>query len=289
MGPRTPSAGRAPMHDARKGKRLGNLAQRLITAALFIPLLLYLMYLAPPWGMTLLVGLAVAVAAHELMAMVLPYSRPLRWYGLIMTVALSASVLLVRAADAVLSAIIVVVVGGLVTGLLAPLPLERAASRMAWLIAGPIYVGLLLSTVALLHELPYGGSWILLTMMLAWLGDTGGYFAGRFLGKRKLYPTVSPKKTVEGSLGGLGGSLVGALLAYGWYLPGLPLVHAVLLAIVAGAFGQMGDLCVSLLKRSTGVKDSGAILPGHGGLLDRIDALMFTAPITWLYATWVLY
>jgi phosphatidate cytidylyltransferase len=277
------------MHDERKGRSLGNLAQRLITAALFIPFLLYLMFLAPPWGIPALVGVAVAVAAHELMAMVIPYSRPLRWYGVFATLALSATVLLVRSAEAVLTAVVAVVVGGLLTGLLAPHPLDRASSRMGWLITGPIYVGVLLTTVALLHELPFGGSWILLTMMLAWLGDTGGYFAGRFLGKHKLYPTVSPKKTVEGALGSLGGSLAGALLAAAWYLPDLPLAHAVPLALVAGAFGQMGDLCVSLLKRSTGVKDSGTILPGHGGLLDRIDALMFTAPITWLYATWILY
>jgi phosphatidate cytidylyltransferase len=176
-----------------------------------------------------------------------------------------------------------------VSGLFAPTPLERASARTGWLIAGPVYIGVLFTTIALLHQLPMGGSWVLLTMTLAWLGDTGGYFAGRFLGKHKLSPTISPKKTVEGSFGSLAGSLVGALLAHFWYLPELPLLDAVVLALVAGAFGQMGDLCVSLLKRSTGVKDSGAILPGHGGLLDRVDALLFTVPITWMYATWFLY
>jgi phosphatidate cytidylyltransferase len=161
------------MHEPTKGRQLGNLAQRLVTAALFIPLLLYLMFLAPPWGIPILVGVAVVVAAHELMAMAIPYSRPLRIYGVVATLALSGTVLLVRTPESLLAALIAVVMGGLLSGLVAPLPLERASSRMGWLIAGPIYVGVLLTTVALLHELPYGGSWILLTMMLAWFGDTG--------------------------------------------------------------------------------------------------------------------
>jgi phosphatidate cytidylyltransferase len=122
--------------------------------------------------------------------------------------------------------------------------------------------------------------------MLAWFGDTGGYFAGRFLGKHKLYPAVSPKKTVEGSLGGLAGSVVGALWASFGYLPSLPVAHAVPLAIVAGALGQAGDLGESLIKRSTGVKDSGQIVPGHGGILDRVDALIVTSSVVFLYTLW---
>jgi phosphatidate cytidylyltransferase len=277
------------MPDAPSDKKLGNLAQRLLTAAVFIPFLLYLMYLAPPWGFATLAFIAIAVAAHELMTMAIPHSRPLRTYGVLATLGLAAVVYLVRSSEAILSAVIAIVVGALVSGLFAPTPLERASARTGWLIAGPVYIGVLFTTIALLHQLPMGGSWVLLTMTLAWLGDTGGYFAGRFLGKHKLSPTISPKKTVEGSFGSLAGSLVGALLAHFWYLPELPLLDAVVLALVAGAFGQMGDLCVSLLKRSTGVKDSGAILPGHGGLLDRVDALLFTVPITWMYATWFLY
>ena len=123
--------------------------------------------------------------------------------------------------------------------------------------------------------------------MIAWLGDTGGYFAGRYLGKTKLYEAVSPKKTREGFFGSLGGAVCGSLLAHFWYLPTLPLVHGLLLAVVGGALGQMGDLVESLLKRSTGIKDSGSIVPGHGGLLDRVDALLVVSPIVYLYTAWV--
>ena len=125
-----------------------------------------------------------------------------------------------------------------------------------------------------------------MTIMFAWFADTGGYFAGRFLGKHKLYEAVSPKKTVEGAIGGLAGSVRGAVLAHFWFLPSLELVPGIVLALVAGCLGQAGDLGESLLKRSFGVKDSGAIVPGHGGILDRVDALMLTAAVTFLYTLW---
>jgi phosphatidate cytidylyltransferase len=121
-------------------------------------------------------------------------------------------------------------------------------------------------------------------MGLAWGSDTGAYFAGRFFGKHKLAPRVSPSKTIEGAVGGMAASiLVAVIWQVVWLHNELPLWHAVVLAAIANVFGQSGDLVESLIKRSTGVKDSGSILPGHGGLLDRIDALMFTATACLLY------
>src|SRR5262249_52405670 len=131
-----------------------------------------------------------------------------------------------------------------------------------------------------------GASFVVLALMFSWLSDTGAYFAGRYLGKRKLYAAVSPKKTLEGAIGGLVGSVAGALMAHFLYLKSLPLAHGIALALVAGAAGQAGDLGESLIKRSFGVKDSGGIVPGHGGMLDRIDALVVTAPLTYLYILW---
>ena len=120
----------------------------------------------------------------------------------------------------------------------------------------------------------------------AWLADTGGYFVGRFFGKTKLYEAVSPKKTREGFFGSLLGACVGAVLASLWYLPAIPLAHSLPLAVVAGGLGQLGDLVESLIKRSTGIKDSGWIVPGHGGILDRIDALLVASPLVYLYTLW---
>jgi len=126
----------------------------------------------------------------------------------------------------------------------------------------------------------------MLVFFFSWMSDTGGYFAGRFLGKHKLYEAVSPKKTVEGSLGGLAGGLAGMFLTRAVLLPDLPLSHGIPLALGATALGQAGDLGESVLKRSTGVKDSGAIVPGHGGILDRVDALMMTSVVVYLYVVW---
>ena len=124
---------------------------------------------------------------------------------------------------------------------------------------------------------------MLIVLIVAWVADTGGYFAGRFLGKAKLYEAVSPKKTWAGAWGGLAGSLVGVAVLKLVTAHGLGWIDVVLIAIPGGVLGQLGDLTESLLKRSVGVKDSGALLPGHGGLLDRIDAVLFIAPYVYAY------
>lgn len=146
------------------------------------------------------------------------------------------------------------------------------------------YIGVLMMAVAALACVEgQGGSALLTLFAVVWLGDSGAYFGGKFLGRHKLHPKVSPKKTVEGALFGLAGSVGGAFLIDALF--GTPLSwHALLLVgILGGAAEQIGDLCESVLKRSAGVKDSGKLLPGHGGILDRIDGLLFAAPIVLLF------
>lgn len=112
---------------------------------------------------------------------------------------------------------------------------------------------------------------------------------GRFLGKHKLFPLVSPKKTWEGALGGVLSTITAALVAHFWFLKEIGILQALLLGLFASIVGQSGDLCESLLKRSYGIKDSGNILPGHGGIMDRVDALVFVAPLVYVFASFVVY
>jgi phosphatidate cytidylyltransferase len=168
--------------------------------------------------------------------------------------------------------------------------IETAALRACALGFGPLFVVVPLTLLAVMKKTlgDAGPGFVLLTLGLGWLADTVAYFAGRLFGRRKLYEAVSPKKTIEGAIGGLLGSVLWAVLAALWFLRGaLPLAHAVPLALVAGVLGQAGDLAESLLKRSTGVKDSGAIVPGHGGVLDRVDAVIMTTMVVYLYSLWI--
>jgi len=285
-----PDATEATATPGRRGSDpafVRNTLMRLATAAVGIPILLYLMFWAPPWGFQILVVLGIARAAHELFRITMQNAPLLHAWGVIATVATSVVLVHCPTAEALLAVMIGVASTGALAGLLAPEPHPAAGTRTAWLIAGPLYVGVLLSSVGKLHTLEHGGAWVLLSMWLAWASDTGAYFAGRYFGKTRLYPKVSPSKTVEGALGGLLGSLSGGLAAHFGFFPSLPFVDAIVLSLVAGALGQMGDLVESLVKRSTGVKDSGALLPGHGGLLDRVDALMFTGTACLIYALWI--
>jgi phosphatidate cytidylyltransferase len=171
--------------------------------------------------------------------------------------------------------------------LLSPGPAERRIKDTAITAFGIIYVGLTLSTVASTRLLS-GGEWLVLFLaVVTWAADTGAYYAGTLWGKHLLAPKISPKKTVEGLLGGIGLAVAAAFLAHAWFVPQLQPMDTVILGVVLTGAGLFGDLLESAIKRRVGVKDSGYILPGHGGMLDRIDSLLFTAPAFYYYVIWV--
>jgi phosphatidate cytidylyltransferase len=268
-------------------RKPNNLAVRVLTAALAIPLLIYMLLWGPRWAFTALIGAACAMAALELFQICLPSQSLLQAWGLLATLALLGVTMFFYAQPlAVIGSLAVLVVAAMIAGLARPEPVSGAAARVGWLIAGPIYIGGLIGIIGLLFLGEQGGYWVLFAMLVTWFGDTAAYFVGKGMGRYKLYPLVSPNKTIEGAIAGLLGSAVAALLAHFWFLPALPLTSGITVAVIAGGLGQLGDLAESLLKRSSGVKDSGWVIPGHGGILDRIDALLFAAPVIWFYVQW---
>jgi phosphatidate cytidylyltransferase len=225
-----------------------------------------------------------------MLGMTHPEDKPSRMIGAFAAMAVSAAVYF-SVTDP--RALVTVLMLALILGAMLPLArlgeIPTAALRMLGTISAPLYIGVLLSSLVLLRIVPgpSGPSYVLFTLLIAWMGDTGGYVFGRFFGKTKLYEAVSPKKTREGLVGSVVFATLASVIASYTYLPSLPVVHAALLGIFGAVLGMMGDLVESLLKRSTGVKDSGSILPGHGGLFDRVDALLVVGPLVYLYLLWV--
>jgi len=282
---------------------LGNLAQRFLVAVVAIPILLALFYYHRPEPTWLLIFGASLIAMHEAFAMLLP-AEDRRAALVLGGVATAAFYWLDPAALRGYGALPAALVGAADAGSAVPLALAvvapglyflfrfrdipTVATRYAATVTGIVYAGYLLTYLAKLKLIERfqpgeGGDAVLIVLIVAWVADTGAYFAGRFLGKARLYEAVSPKKTWAGAWGGLAGSLAGAvalkLISAHW----LSWLDVALIAIPGGVLGQLGDLTESLLKRSVGVKDSGALLPGHGGLLDRIDAVLFIAPYAYAY------
>ena len=160
--------------------------------------------------------------------------------------------------------------------------------RVGKVILGVVYVPLLMSHFILVRQEPAGIRWIFFILVLAFSGDIAAYYVGKKLGRRKLLPEVSPGKTLEGTIGLVIGSIIGCLLFRQLFFPMLPVLHTVILGLVGSVAGQLGDLCESALKRAAGVKDSGTLLPGHGGILDRLDCLMFVTPFVYYYRVLIL-
>jgi phosphatidate cytidylyltransferase len=272
---------------------LGNLAQRFLVAVVAVPVLLVLLYAVDrpePWW--IIVFAASVIAMRELFVMLLPPEDIMpalviggaacaAFYWLQPPVMLAHGFTRLAVLGPSAAVIIAVVAPGLYY-LFRFRDIPTVAARFAGTVAGIVYAGFLTTFLAML-KLEGGGDAVVLVLVVAWIADTGGYFAGRFLGKTKLYEAVSPKKTWAGAWGGLAGSLVGTavlkLVSAHW----LSWLDVFAIAIPGGILGQMGDLAESLIKRSVGVKDSGSLLPGHGGLLDRIDAVLFIAPYTYAY------
>jgi len=156
------------------------------------------------------------------------------------------------------------------------------------MILGFMYVPLMMSHFILIRRLDQGILWIFFLLVLAFSGDVTAYYVGKYFGRKKLLPLVSPNKTVEGTIGLIIGSTAGCIIFKQLFFPMLPIVHAAALGFFGSILGQLGDLCESAMKRASGVKDSGVILPGHGGILDRLDCLIFIAPFVYYYYIFVI-
>lgn len=266
-----------------------NLAVRVLTSAIAAPLLLVCLFWSSPLVWLVVVTAAAALAGAELFALLAPSDRIARLMGVLVTLLVVPAISLgVEHPNWLLPGLLVLILSSLLVPLFRPDPMETVGLRLMASVTAPLYVGGLLSPLVLLHGLSdgRGARWVLLVFTMAWLGDTAAYFSGRRFGRTKLYPRVSPNKTRAGLVGALAGSALAATLASATYLPVVALGEAVILGLATGLFGQLGDLVESLVKRSSNVKDSGNLLPGHGGLLDRIDAVLFVGPVVYLYVVW---
>ncbi len=279
-------------HDAAQppapssAKPPSNLTLRVLTAVIAGPAILALVYWGPPWAWAAFLAVATVIAAFELFSMTHHGDAVARTSGVVLTLLVFATAwTYTNDARAWIALAIVLPIAGVLLSLWRLGDMSTAALRLCAATYGPLWLGAGMAAIAMLKRDGQGDGpgFVLLSLMLSWTSDTGAYFAGRFFGKRKLYEAVSPKKTVAGAVGGLVASVIGALAGSFGYLPSLPPAHAIALGVVAGGLGQLGDLGESLLKRSVGVKDSGGILPGHGGILDRVDALLVTGGLSYVY------
>ena len=157
------------------------------------------------------------------------------------------------------------------------------------LLCGIGYVCLFLSFLVFIRNHTAGVKWIFFILFILWVGDSAAYCVGKIIGRRKLWPAVSPNKTREGAIGGVMASLLAGFVCKAFFLPELPGVHCFFLTLAIALSGQLGDLCESSLKRIRGVKDTGSLFPGHGGILDRIDSLLLASPVAYYYIVLLLH
>lgn len=275
----------SPEAKAEASKKNRNLAVRAVTGFTLLPLVLFLVWKGGWWAGGLL-ALAAAMNSGEYFQIV---SRgkpePLRWVGMGVAALIPLFPLLSpnRPWEAafwlIASFMIAMWAAVLIRG-----PHEEGPTRVAHLVTGVVYGASGMAAMAALRLDPVNGmAFAVAAMTITWGNDTSAYFFGRFLGKHKLAPTVSPNKTWEGFFGGMLGSIVGMFIARGFFFPQLTVMDCLVLGFGGALLGPLGDLCESLLKRTYGVKDSGRAIPGHGGFLDRLDALIFNAPLVFLY------
>lgn len=264
-----------------------NLARRVATALLVLPPLLAALFLGPPALGVALVALAALVGLREFFRLLEARGlKPLAPAGLLLAAAMFTDVARPASAPWWPLAALVLLAAMLLGGQEGALSVPSAAGTML----GASYLGALGGTIAALRVLePVGrGAWrLVLLLAIIMVADTLAFFVGHAAGRHRLAPRLSPGKTVEGALGGLAGGVLGALAVRALGLPEIPLAHAVGLGLGVAALGIAGDLDESLLKRWAGVKDSGALFPGHGGMLDRLDSLLFGAPVLYYYFLYV--
>jgi CDP-diglyceride synthetase len=279
-----------------------NLLIRTLVAAVAIPIILWICYQGNVWMWGMVTLFALVATGEFMVAEGYTPRRVVFWFGELVVLVnmclhaprelwMSVPGQVVLSSYFLLVALPSTVVVFLVTGMAlcvrnsSPAELFRTHARLMW---GAVYllglypfvilVGIILG-VYNVEGMGVGGDWLLFLFGLLWIGDSAAMFIGKVFGKHKLAPAVSPNKTVEGFVGGVIGSIAVAVLLGFWRLTEVPVWQLMLIAAACSVAGQLGDLVESMWKRSLNLKDSSAIIPGHGGVLDRFDSLLFAAPI----------
>jgi phosphatidate cytidylyltransferase len=260
---------------------------RVLTAIIFLPILFAAIWAGSPIWFVVLVALGILLGLYEYYALA-------KEGGQIQGITAGAAILAAFYFEQ--HALIVIVIATMtIVEFLVQLfnnankeDFSHVLPSAAVKVFGALYVALLGGYIIAIRmiESPIpnlSAKLLTLFFIVVFAGDTGAYYTGRTIGKHKLAPRVSPGKTVEGAIGGLAGNVIAALIAHFTFFPELRIAHAIPLALVMGALGIAGDLCESMLKRGAKAKDAGKIIPGHGGLLDRLDSMLFNAPLLYYF------
>jgi phosphatidate cytidylyltransferase len=260
---------------------------RELTALVLAPIFIYIVGWSHPYVYDATIAAIGALALYEFLVLG-------RHKGYTLPIPLCIGVMLVIIASFVLEPLSVEM-GVFLALLLIPTAyvfgksdLEQALPSSALAITATLYVGMLGgSLIRLRNDFPpeIGPKLIFFLMLVVWLGDAGAYYVGKQFGKHKLSPRISPKKTIEGLAGGITTSIITAVVIHFTFFPQFPLLHAIIAGVILSTAGVIGDLAESMWKRSAAVKDSGTLIPGHGGFLDRFDSIFFTTPILYVYWT----
>ena len=259
--------------------------RRVASAIVLVPLFVWVTTSAAPWTFQALVVAASLLACRELARMFERAGRPIHtWLCVGVSTALTAS-FATSLYVWLPTPEIVLVVGGL---LIFSAPLWTAGlpvvERTANTLFGAVYVGWLLGYAIWLHGRADGPGLVLFLVGVTWAGESSAYVVGSAIGRHRIAPVLSPRKTVEGSVAQIVVSIAAALGFGLWWLPGCSAIGAAGAGAALGILGQAGDLAESAVKRSIGTKDTGSLIPGHGGMLDRVDSLLFNAPALYFYS-----
>lgn len=267
------------------------LRTRVLSAAVLIPLVAGVTY-AGGWWLTGALFVVTVRAAYELFQLMASagYQPSLQASAIVIALLLAIA----RFPELHLTGLVLAaaVIGTLIYQLLRP-PKGRPTESWALTLGAALWLGWLISHFVLLRDLspPFGlgigTRWLVLMFLTTWVNDSAAYFVGKAIGRHRCCPYLSPKKTWEGTIGGwLGG--VAATVLLGYALVDLPWLHGLVLGALVATVAPFGDLAKSMVKRQMGVKDFSALIPGHGGMFDRIDSLLFVAPVVYYYATLVV-
>ncbi len=262
--------------------------QRWITAAVAVPVILVVIIYGNEAVFALFITVLALIGLAEYNKMALPAEKKSEKLQV-----LAAGFLIMASAyaggiDLLIALVTLTVIGVFAAYLLQLRKSPESLDSPVKVVFGALYIALMMSYFILLRAEEQGRTWIFFLIVLAFANDVSAFYVGRTWGRRKLSPHVSAGKTVEGSIGGIAGAMIVCVAFCFLFLKDVPLYHAAVIGFFGSILGQMGDLCESIVKRVSMVKDSGSVLPGHGGVLDRLDAFLFIAPFVYYYKMLIL-